>query len=274
MNTVLITGASSGIGNAAVRLFAARGWNVIAGMRNPGTANEFQEIENILVTRLDVNDQDSIRYAVSKGVLQFGSVDVLVNSAGYGLMGVFEAVSLEQIKRQYEVNVFGLMSATQAVLPQMREQGMGCIINLSSFGGVVGLPFGSLYNSSKFAVEGFSEALAHELAPLNIRVKIVEPGSIETSFRQNIEMIDNQIAAYKPLIADFFQRYRKATEHIAKNTAEDAAETIFEAYGDKTGQLRFISGGDARFYIDLKYKNTDAALMAKIQHLFFQTETK
>lgn len=170
-------------------------------MRSPEKEAELTSLERVRVERLDVQDSDSIQKAVRSGIDQFGTIDVLVNNAGYGVMGVFESATPDQIRQQYAVNVFGLMAVTQAVLPILRAQGHGTIVNLSSFGGLVALPFGSLYNSSKFAVEGFSEALSHEVLPLGIRVKIIEPGGVATNFRTGLDMIKNDIPAYNPLLA-------------------------------------------------------------------------
>ena len=146
-------------------------------MRSPEKETELSALERVIIAQLDVTDRQSIEAAVKKATDTFGTIDVLVNSAGYGLMGVFESANEAQIRRQYEVNVFGLMKVTQAVLPIMRSNKSGVIINISSFGGITASQFASLYNSSKFAVEGFSEALSHELAFLNIGVKIIEPGA-------------------------------------------------------------------------------------------------
>lgn len=269
MKTVFITGASSGIGKAAALLFAARGWNVAAGMRTPDET--FENEKNIFVVRIDVTQSASIQNAVAESIERFGSIDALVNSAGYGLMGVFESADLQQIKNQYEVNVFGLMDVTQRVLPYMRKNGSGSIINLSSFGGIIALPFGSFYNSSKFAVEGFSESLSHEVSSFNIKVKIIEPGSIATNFRNNIDMVVGDIPAYKTLMESFFPRFLKMTEDIPKNTAADVAETIYQASTDGNDILRYVSGADAQFYIDLKRKNNDEAFIQDIRYHFFKS---
>ncbi|WP_460955918.1 SDR family oxidoreductase [Spirosoma litoris] len=270
MNTVLITGASSGIGKATALHFADRGWQVIATMRKQATISELENRENVLITPLDVRNADSIQAAVADGIQRFGSIDALINSAGYGLMGVFESASLDQIKQQYEVNVFGLMRVTQAVLPYMRQQGGGSIVNISSFGGVVALPFGSLYNSSKFAVEGFSESLSHEVASFNIRVKLVEPGSVATAFRSNLEMIPNQLPDYNSIMGSFFQRYSGITDHLAKASVSDVANTIYQACTDESPQLRYVVGEDAQFYIDLKRGNNDDAFITQMRQYFFQ----
>ena len=267
MKTVLITGASSGLGKAAAKLFHDKGWNVIATMRSPEKEQELTTLGNTLVTRLDVQNPDTIRQAIQNGIDRFKSIDVLVNNAGYGLVGVFESVTPAQIAKQFQVNVFGLMEVTQIALPHLRNKG-GAIINISSFGGIVGLPFGSLYNSSKFAVEGFSEALSHELSPFNIAVKIVEPGSIATNFRQGMEHIANSIPDYDPYMAGFFQRYPKAAEHLPKATADDVAATIFQAATDGKARLRYVVGQDAQFYIDMKQKNTDEDFARKMRDNF------
>jgi NAD(P)-dependent dehydrogenase (short-subunit alcohol dehydrogenase family) len=253
--TVLITGASSGLGKEAARLFLAQGWNVIAALRSPEKEMDLRNSERLRVLPLDVTDLRSIQEAVDAGIFAFGSIDVLVNSAGYGLFGVFESATPEQVRRQYEVNVFGVMNVTQAVLPQMRKNKFGVIINISSFGGVVASPFASLYNSSKFAVEGFSEALAHELAFLGIVVKIVEPGAIATNFRAKMEMIASPIEAYHVPLVSFVSTYPKRTEHLTKASAADVARTIYEAATDNQSQLRYVVAADAQFYIDLKARD-------------------
>src|SRR6195952_1456194 len=255
--TIMITGSSTGFGRETVKLFQLHGWNVVATMRSPENEQELNALENVLVTRLDVQDDSTIQNALQEATHRFGKIDVLVNNAGFGLMGVFESASPEQIRKQYAVNVFGLMDVTRAVLPQMRQQGNGTIINISSFGGQVGLPFGSLYNSSKFAVEGFSESLSHEVSTFGISVKIIEPGGVATNFRTGMEMIKNEIPEYNPLMGNFFGRYASTTAHLPKATPGDVAKTILEAATDGKTQLRYVIGEDAQFYIDTKYQNSD-----------------
>jgi short-subunit dehydrogenase len=255
--TVLITGASSGFGKASAKFFQSQGWNVIAAMRSPEREEELTNDENLLLLKLDVTDSDNIKNAVKKGIEKFNTIDVLINSAGYGLMGVFESSDKNQIQKQFEVNVFGLMNMTKAVLPAMRNQRSGVIINISSFGGVTAGPFASLYNSSKFAVEGFSEALHFELSSFGISVKIVEPGSVATNFRNGMEMIQNTIEDYNKELAAFIPKFTKRTEHLAKATTEEVAETIFVAATDNQSKLRYCIGDDAKFYIDLKNKNSE-----------------
>lgn len=266
MKTIFITGASSGFGKETAKLFQSKDWNVIATMRSPEKEMELTQLENVFVLPLDVTDKQSIEEAVKKGIEKFGNIDVLVNNAGYGLFGVFESAMQEQMQKQYAVNVFGLMNVTQAVLPTMREKRSGTIINISSFGGVIGLQFGSLYNSSKFAVEGFSEAISHELAFLNIAVKIVEPGSVATNFRTGMEFIKNEIADYNPELASFVQQHDKRTEHLPKATTQDVANKIYEAAIDGKPQLRYVVGDDSQFYIDLKMKNSETELVKTLRN--------
>ncbi|AYD46570.1 SDR family oxidoreductase [Arachidicoccus soli] len=266
--TILITGASSGFGKETAKIFQQKGWNVVATMRSPENEHELNKLENVLVTRLDVQDPESIQNAANETIQHFGSIDVLVNNAGFGLMGVFESATPEQIRKQYAINVFGLMDVTQAVLPQMRQQGSGTIINISSFGGQVGLPIGTLYNSSKFAVEGFSESLSHEVAKLGIKVKIIEPGAVSTNFRNGMEMIKNEIPEYMPIIGKFFERYQSTTAHLPKAAPEDVAKAIYEAATDDKAQLRYIIGEDAQFHIDTKFKNSDPEFVQVMRDRF------
>ena len=263
--TVLITGASSGFGKASAKLFQNQGWNVIAAMRSPEKEEELKDSENLLLVKLDVTDLESIKKSVEQGLEKFSTIDVLINSAGYGLIGVFESSDETQIQKQFEVNVFGLMNMTKAILPAMRKQKSGVIVNISSFGGVTASPFTSLYNSSKFAVEGFSEALYFELSSFGISVKIVEPGSVATNFRNGMEMIQNTIEDYNHELASFIPKFTKRTEHVSNATTEEVANTIFEAATDDQSRLRYSIGEDAKFYIDLKNQNSEEDFLRFMQ---------
>ena len=268
--TVLITGASSGFGKETAKLFQKNGWNVIATMRSPEKENELTQLDNVFVTELDVENIESIQKGVKAGAEKFGTINALINNAGYGLMGVFESASSEQIRKQYAVNVFGLMEVTQTVLPYLRASGGGTIVNISSVAGNVAFPFGCFYNSTKFAVEGLSEALSHELAALNIVVKIVEPGAIATNFRSSGKMIQSDIPEYNATAAlsKFMERLGAATAHLPKATAVDVANTIYEAVTDGKFQLRYIIGEDAKFFIDLKKKSNDQDFIKQMRSYF------
>ena len=182
MKTILITGASSGIGLATAKHFQAAGWNVVATMRNPDSVPELQSLDRLIVLPLDVTDLSSIQAAVNATLEQFGSLDVLLNNAGYGLVGPMEAVTPAQLERQFATNVYGPIYTMQACLPHFRERKAGLIMNVTSVGGRLALPFNSLYHGTKFALEGLSESLALELAPHGIQVKLIEPGGVRTDF--------------------------------------------------------------------------------------------
>lgn len=252
--TVLITGASSGIGKAAANLFADRGWNVVATMRNPDDGADVAARDNVMLTRLDLLDSASIEAAVAAGLERFGAIDVLLNNAGYGAYGPLEATPMDVIRRQFDVNLFGLVETIQAVLPSMRAQRSGVIVNVSSVGGRITYPLGSLYHGSKWAVEGLSEALHFELATLGIRVKIVEPGGVNTDFggRSFVFTHDPELADYQPLVDMAAAAMEEGTPSGNQEPAE-VAEVIFTAATDGTSQLRYISGEGAKALLANRY---------------------
>jgi len=195
--TVLITGASTGMGEAITFEYATRGWNVVATMRNPAKANPaFADLANVLVTSLDVTDTASISRAVQAAVDRFGAVDAVVNAAGYGQLGAVEELSPEQVRDQFETNVVGIVQVVQAVLPQMRERGSGHILNVGSMGGHVSLPTMAVYCASKSAVQNLTEGLAKELSPLGIHVTLVEPAGFHTNFATSSRMPATSIPDY------------------------------------------------------------------------------
>ena len=180
--TVIVTGSSTGIGKATVLRLHKAGWQVVASMRTPEAAAWIPTSERFLAPRLDVTDRDSIRLVLDEAIERFGRIDAVVNNAGYGLVGPFEASTHEQVERQFATNVFGLMNVVREILPHMRESGGGTILNVSSVGGRITFPLYSVYHATKWAVEGFSESLQFELRQFNIHMKIVEPGPIRTEF--------------------------------------------------------------------------------------------
>jgi NAD(P)-dependent dehydrogenase (short-subunit alcohol dehydrogenase family) len=250
-STVLITGASSGIGKAAALLFQKRGWNVVATMRSPDKVSDLQGIERLICVRLDVTDLATIEAAIAQAIEKFGSVDVVVNNAGYALMGPFEACALDQIRRQFETNVFGLMAVSQAVLPHFRARKSGTLINISSIGGRLTFPLYSLYHSTKWAVEGLSESLQYELAPLNIRVKIVEPGPIKTDFYERSADRNLKLA---PDYQEFYDRVMPKMDQVGSTGSppEVVAEAIFKAATDRSDRVRYAVGKSARLLLTLR----------------------
>ncbi|MEC8293443.1 MAG: SDR family oxidoreductase [Pseudomonadota bacterium] len=245
--TILITGASSGIGKETSKLFASRGWNVIATMRSPDKEAELTALDNVLVTRLDVTDAASISAAVDAGVETFGQIDVLLNNAGYGAYGPLEAFPMERIKRQFDTNVIGLIETTKGVLPHMRGNGSGTIVNISSIGGQMTFPLGALYHGTKFAVEGISEALHFELEAAGIKVKIVEPGMIATDFGgRSFDFVnDEAMTEYQPVVQALFATW--GSDEMTANASQPSvvAEVIWDAVTDGTDTLRYRAGADA-----------------------------
>jgi NAD(P)-dependent dehydrogenase (short-subunit alcohol dehydrogenase family) len=268
--TVLITGASSGIGAAMATLFASRGWNVVATMRTPAAITASGQV---LVTRLDVQDPDSISAAITAGLARFGRIDALINNAGYGQYGVFETIARDKIQQQFDVNVFGVMDVIRALLPHMRQQQSGLIINISSGAGLFTLPMISLYCASKFALEGFSESLAYELASQNIVVKIVEPhgGVTQTQFTDR----STQGMAQDPPIASydgFVTRTQQAFAHMAAartTSAEVVAQAVYDAATDGTTRLRYLVGDDVRGFLKARQELADQDYVERMRSHFF-----
>jgi NAD(P)-dependent dehydrogenase (short-subunit alcohol dehydrogenase family) len=240
MNTVLITGTSSGYGLETARHFHAQGWNVIATMRTP-REDLLPRSERMRVLGLDVTDLESIAAAVSAA----GPIDVLVNNAGIGALGAFEATPIATIRELFETNTFGVMAMTQAVVPQLRERGAGVVINVTSSATLARMPLVAVYTASKTAIEGFTGSLALELEELGVRVKLVEPGyGPSTSFTANGQSrMDGLIPEpYAP----FAQRIMADFQTVDVFTREsDVAEAVWQAAHDTTGQLRFPAGRDA-----------------------------
>ncbi|WP_379063781.1 SDR family oxidoreductase [Mesorhizobium sp. UC22_110] len=264
--TVLITGSSTGIGRETARLFQARGWNVIATMRAPESETELNRLDNVRVLRLDVTDEVSIRDAVAEGIGAFGSIDVLINNAGFGAYGPLEATSLETIRKQFDTNVVGLLAVTQAVVPHMRSRRCGTIVNISSMGGRVAFPLGSLYHGSKFAVEGLTEALSYELGAIGVRVKLVEPGMTKSDFgsRSLVFSSDESMPEYAELVKGTVEAF--ATLPAAETS--DVAETIFAAATDDAERLRYPSGNDARMFIDMRREQDDETFARSLKRMF------
>ena len=237
--TILITGSSSGIGKATALHFAAQDWNVVATMRTPEKAGDWAKHSTITLTRLDVREIDSIHQAINDTINKFGQIDVVVNNAGYGLVGPFEASTHEQIQRQFDTNVFGLMIVCRAIIPHFRAQEDGIIINVASMGGRITFPLYSLYHGTKWAVEGFSESLQFELQPFNIRVKIIEPGAIKTDFyHRSMDVIS------KPGLTAYDAYVNRAMPNMNRfgETApgpEKVAQVIYQAATDGSSKLRY-----------------------------------
>jgi NADP-dependent 3-hydroxy acid dehydrogenase YdfG len=247
-NTIFITGASSGIGKVTAKYFHNRGWNVIASMRNPEDETELSYLENVLVTKLDVLDLNSITEAVSLGIERFGSIDVLLNNAGYGAYGPLESFPRDKILRQFNTNVIGLLDVTRAVLPHFRANKKGTILNISSMGGKMSFPLGSLYHGTKFAVEGISESLRYEVEQFGGRVKIIEPGSISTDFATRSFDFNNdeKLEEYASIVGKILVAFPKMLKN--SSPAHLVAQVIYKAATDNKRKLRYMAGTDAKMY--------------------------
>jgi NAD(P)-dependent dehydrogenase (short-subunit alcohol dehydrogenase family) len=240
----LITGCSSGFGRALAEYALERGMRVAVTARDPRQAEDITASygERALALRLDVTDADQVVQAVARAQAQFGGIDVLVNNAGFGYLASVEESEEERIRAMFETNFFGLSRMTQAVLPGMRERKRGCIVNISSVGGLVGVPALGYYNATKFAVEGLSEALAKEVAPLGIKVLIVEPGPFRTDWAgRSIQQSATKIPDYAATAgarSDMIQGYSGRQP----GDPARAAAAIFEAVQSQNTPLRLVLG--------------------------------
>ncbi len=242
--TIFITGASSGIGRAAAIGFAQHGWNVAATMRHPDLETELSQLPTVKRYALDVTRPEAVKTAVAQAITDFGTIDVLLNNAGYGLAGPLETASEEKIMDQFNTNLFGSVRTIQAVLPTMRQARSGVIINVTSIGGLVGLPFNSLYHATKFGLDGLSESLNYELRPFGIRVKIVAPGGVATDFAtRSIKMTMDGPSAYDENLQKVFAGFASNSGNYS--TSEQIADVIYEAATDGTDQIRYLAGADA-----------------------------
>jgi short-subunit dehydrogenase len=255
--TILITGASSGIGKATALHFQKQGWNVIATMRSPEKETELNKLENIKLEKLDVLDLESIETTIKNGISKFGKIDALLNNAGYGAYGPLESFPRENIIKQFNTNVIGLMDVTKAIIPHFRTNKDGVIVNISSIGGQMTFALGSLYHGTKFAVEGISESLVYEMKEIGVKVKIVQPGFIATDFGgRSFDFQAGDIEDYQPLIGALMKQWQNPNNTVSSPSL--VAEVIYKAVTDGTAQLRYRAGEDANFLLDNRKKMTDA----------------
>jgi NAD(P)-dependent dehydrogenase (short-subunit alcohol dehydrogenase family) len=269
----IVTGSSSGIGLDTSVTLAQNGFLTYATMRNLDkssivkAAAEKEKLP-IKVVRLDVTDDQSVNNAIQTIVSETGRIDVLVNNAGYGLVGAFEDLSINEIKNLYETNVFGLMRVTQAVLPTMRKQKSGIIVNVSSGAGLFGYPGGSAYVSTKFAVEGLSESISYELGQFGIRVVLIEPGFIKTNFASAMVIAEKAKDPNSPY-SQLMQRIQANSGEMAKNASpvDVVSKAILEAVTSKSPSLRYLAGKDVETWAASKKTMSDTEFQNMIQNL-------
>ena len=263
MKTIFITGASSGIGKATAKLFQSKGWNVIATMRKPENETELTQLENVTILALDVTDIEQIKSTVTKAIGLF-DIDIVVNNAGYGLLGALEAYTNENIIRQVDTNFLGTVRVTQEFIPHFREAQKGLFINVTSIGGHTGFPFTSIYNGTKWAVEGWSECLSIELSMFNVGVKTVAPSSTNTElFSHNADV------KHLP----FYEATEKKMIGMIKpaSSPEEIAEVIFEAATDDKDQLRYFAGKSSKAIYDRRQEIGAEASVKEIKKMYFDS---
>ena len=259
----VVTGSSTGIGYETSLILARNGFLTYATMRNLNKSESIESIttkENlpIHIKQLDVTDDTSVKNAVEAISSETGRIDLLVNNAGYGLNGALEDLAMDEIKAQYETNLFGLIRTTQAVLPIMRRQKSGTVINISSGVGRFGLPGSSAYVSTKFAVEGLSESMSYELEPFGIKVVLVEPGVIKTNFVDSM-VIARKSQDPKSPYSQIIQKMVTGLEEMMKNGSSPdlVAKVVLNAAINENPSLRYLAGNDVEQLLESKRKMPD-----------------
>ncbi|WP_316849993.1 SDR family oxidoreductase [Pedobacter agri] len=261
MKTIMITGASSGLGKVTAQLFHSKGWRVIATMRHPKKENQLTKLKNVILLPLDISNTQQITETTKQITDQY-SIDVVLNNAGYGLVAPLEAMADDQIVKQLNTNLLGVIRVTQAFIAHFRMKKSGMFINITSTFGLMGFPTCSIYSATKFAVDGFSESLAIELAQFGIQVKVIAPGGIQTDFASR-SMESAQHDAYEKLVIAVSKGY--SAEQVANySKVEDIAQVVFKAANDGTGRFRYIAGQDA---LELIAQRTSKGAEAQVQEL-------
>ena len=260
---VLITGCSSGIGYETALMLARNGFQTFATMRDTKKSNSLAKISEkeklaLKILELDVNDGKSIENAINRIKSEAKRIDILINNAGYGLVGFFEDLTLDEIRNQFETNFFGVLNITKKVIPIMRLQKSGTVVNISSGAGQVGFPGISAYVSTKFAVEGFSESLMYELSPFGIKVIIIEPGVVKTNFFRNC-VISEESTKNRSLYSRSLDKIQKnidlMQEHATSPT--DVAKIILQVLSTDEPKQRYIVGNDVAMILEAKRNLSD-----------------
>jgi NAD(P)-dependent dehydrogenase (short-subunit alcohol dehydrogenase family) len=273
-HVAVVTGSSSGIGFEIALMLARNGFQTYATMRNLAKSENIKSIaskENlpIYIEQLDVTDNKSVTNAIQAIVSKANGIDVLVNNAGYALTGAFEDLAIEEIKAQYETNLFGLIRTTQTVLPIMRKQKSGAIVNISSGAGRFGYPGGSAYVSTKFAVEGLSESMAYELEPFGIKVILIEPGVIKTNIANGMVIAEKSQNPNSPY-SQIMQKMSTSFEHMLENASSPdvVAKVVLKAVTSENPSLRYLAGKDVEMWIDAKRNISDDQFYKMIKQSF------
>ena len=264
---IFITGSSSGLGRATAKLFASKGWKVIASMRDPKKEEELGNISGVTLMALDVTDPHEIE-SVAKQVVGTGGTDVVFNNAGYGLAGALEGLTDEQILRLVNTNMLGTIRTTKAFLPHFREKRAGLFINTTSLGGLVAFPFNSIYHATKWAIEGWSESMAFELNQFGIGIKTIEPGGIRTDFFTR-SLDTGRHPAYDALVNKFMGMISDPKQMATYSTPEQIADVVYEAATDGKDQLRYVAGTDAKSMYAMRLQLGEEAFRKAMAQQFF-----
>jgi len=265
--TSFITGSSSGLGRATAKLFASKGWKVIATMRNPEKETELNNISGVTLMALDITNPDQIA-SVAEQVMASGGVDVVFNNAGYGLSGPLEGLTDEQIMRMVNTNMLGAIRTTKAFVPYFREKRVGLFINTTSIGGLMTVPFNSIYHATKWALEGWSESMAFELNQFGVGMKTVSPGGMKTDFFTR-SFDSGRHAAYDELVDKVMSKITDPRQMEAYSSAGQIAEVVYVAATDGKKQLRYVAGADAKATYEARLQMGDEAFRNAINQQFF-----
>jgi NAD(P)-dependent dehydrogenase (short-subunit alcohol dehydrogenase family) len=266
MKTIFITGTSSGIGKASAKLFASKGWNVIATMRNVQKDNELNQLKNITVLPLDITNINQIKNTVEKAI-DIADIDVVFNNAGYFVAAPLEAISDEKMIQQFDTLLLGVIRITQAFIPHFRKNKKGLFITTTSIGGFITFPFGSLYHAAKWALEGWSECMAFELDKFGIGIKTVSPGTTKSDLMKNMEIIKHD--AYKEQFDKYQNTMESASDADNASTPEQIAEVVYESATDGKDQLRYLAGEDAKAIYKRRLEIGDELFRKEINKMIF-----
>jgi NAD(P)-dependent dehydrogenase (short-subunit alcohol dehydrogenase family) len=273
----VVTGSSTGIGYETSLLLARNQFATYATMRNLNRSNEVQDIVSkekipLSVIQLDVNDDMSVHDAMDSILKESGRIDILVNNAGYDLFGSLEELSIEEIKQQFETNFFGVIRTTKAVIPTMRKQNSGTIVNMSSIGGRIGLfPFETAYHASKFALEGFTESLRQELGEFNINIILIEPGFIRSNFMENIKTakgFDSNNSPYAKTVQQLYQGFEPMT--ATSSHPKEVAQVILNAVNSSNPNVRYSVGRDAESVLNARAELSDKELEQWVRESYIE----
>ena len=267
--TIFITGTSSGLGRAAVKLFSAKGWQVIATVRGGDAQKEAQlsHLPRVMVLPLDVTDPTQIKHAAAKAVSR-GGVDVVFNNAGYGMAGPLEGLTDEQIVRMVNTNLLGAIRVTKAFVPHFREKKAGLFITTTSIGGLIAVPFNSMYHATKWGLEGFCESMAFELKRFGIGMKTIEPGGMKTDFFTR-SFDSGSHEAYGGLVERVMGVITDPKTIASYSTPDQIAEIVYEAATDGKEQLRYVAGADAKATYAARLQAGDEVFRKGMDQQFF-----